>query len=32
MIQTYDEAAAVISNAVELRDMKSARNYMNSYM
>ena len=32
MIQTYEDATAKIANAVEIRDMKMDRNYLQSYM
>ncbi len=32
MIKTFEEATANIANAVEIRDMKHDRNYLQSYM
>ena len=32
MINSYEEATAKIANAVEIRDMKHDRNYLQSYM
>ena len=32
MIFTYEDATAKIANAVEIRDMKQDRNFLQSYM